>query len=296
MRIFVIGSHRSSCRAAVDRQHGVSAVRCDLRTLRPMRLRHNHSRKDNSRKEERSPWARPLTNADRSIHRTSVLIAGAGPTGLALACDLRGRGIDVTIIDKAPGPATTSRALGLQPRGTEILARLGALGDLPQRAVKVQAMNFYSGERPLFRIEMRSISRHSHNRSASYRAIRNRGAAAGATGRTSTRGGWGTELVAAEEDKGDIKVTVRSKAGEYLVSADRLVGCDGSHSKTRKLAGIAFDGTAFAEKFLLADVRLDWSRPRREPVSVAARGRNFCRHAAPGTGCLAGDGRVAGRY
>jgi 2-polyprenyl-6-methoxyphenol hydroxylase-like FAD-dependent oxidoreductase len=88
-----------------------------------------------------------VTNADRSIHRTSVLIAGAGPTGLALACDLRGRGIDVTIIDKAPGPATTSRALGLQPRGTEILARLGALGDLPQRAVKAQALIIPANDR-----------------------------------------------------------------------------------------------------------------------------------------------------
>jgi len=57
---------------------------------------------------------------------------------------------------------------------------------------------------------------------------------------------WGTELVAAEEGteegRRDIKVTLRSKAGEYLVSADWLVGCDGSHSRTRKLAGIAFDG------------------------------------------------------
>src|SRR5882757_7547537 len=60
-----------------------------------------------------------VTNAHWSLHRTGVLIVGAGPTGLALACDLRSRGIDVTVIDKAPGPATTSRALGLQPRGAE---------------------------------------------------------------------------------------------------------------------------------------------------------------------------------
>jgi len=52
--------HGISCRVTIDRQHGVSAVRCCLRTLRPMRLRQNHSRKDNSRKEERSPWARSL--------------------------------------------------------------------------------------------------------------------------------------------------------------------------------------------------------------------------------------------
>uniref|UniRef100_UPI0039BFAB8B FAD-dependent monooxygenase n=1 Tax=Lentzea alba TaxID=2714351 RepID=UPI0039BFAB8B len=46
-----------------------------------------------------------------------VIIAGAGPTGLALACGLRQFGVDVRIVDAAEGPATTSRALGLQPRG-----------------------------------------------------------------------------------------------------------------------------------------------------------------------------------
>jgi glycine/D-amino acid oxidase-like deaminating enzyme len=49
----------------------------------------------------------------------AVLIVGAGPTGLTLACDLSSRGIAVTVIDKAACPATTSRALGLQPRGRE---------------------------------------------------------------------------------------------------------------------------------------------------------------------------------
>jgi 2-polyprenyl-6-methoxyphenol hydroxylase-like FAD-dependent oxidoreductase len=80
-----------------------------------------------------------------------VLIVGAGPTGLALACDLRTRGIDVLVIDKAAGPATTSRALGLQARGREILARLGALGDLPERAIHGRATNVYVGKRRLMR-------------------------------------------------------------------------------------------------------------------------------------------------
>ncbi|HTD55123.1 MAG TPA: FAD-dependent oxidoreductase, partial [Silvibacterium sp.] len=75
------------------------------------------------------------------MDENGVLIVGAGPTGLTLACDLRSRGIAAQVVDKAAGPATTSRALGLQPRGREILARLGALGDLPERAVHAYATN-----------------------------------------------------------------------------------------------------------------------------------------------------------
>ena len=44
------------------------------------------------------------------MNAATVVIAGAGPTGLTVACDLRSRGIDAQVIDKAAGPATTSRA------------------------------------------------------------------------------------------------------------------------------------------------------------------------------------------
>lgn len=63
-----------------------------------------------------------------------VLVVGAGSTGLTLACDLLASGVAVRVVDAAPGPARTSRALGLQPRGVEVLDRAGALGDLEQRS------------------------------------------------------------------------------------------------------------------------------------------------------------------
>ena len=60
--------------------------------------------------------------------RTSVLVAGAGPTGLALACDLQRRGIDAHVVEKLERPAITTRGLGIQPRGRLILDRLMAAG------------------------------------------------------------------------------------------------------------------------------------------------------------------------
>jgi len=67
-----------------------------------------------------------------------VLIAGAGPTGLTLACGLLANGVAARVVDKAVGPAGTSRALGLQPRGIEVVERLGALNGLPERALQVE--------------------------------------------------------------------------------------------------------------------------------------------------------------
>ena len=53
-----------------------------------------------------------------------VLIVGAGPTGLVLALWLTKMGVKVRIIDKAPEPGTTSRALAVQARTLELYRQL----------------------------------------------------------------------------------------------------------------------------------------------------------------------------
>ena len=51
---------------------------------------------------------------------TDVLVVGAGPTGLMVACQLVRRGVRVTIIDRHKGPSVETRALGVQARTLEI--------------------------------------------------------------------------------------------------------------------------------------------------------------------------------
>ena len=70
--------------------------------------------------------------------RSSIFIAGAGPTGLTLAIDLARRGIAVRIVDRADTPFAGSRGDGLQPRTLEVFDDLGvidailAAGELPK--------------------------------------------------------------------------------------------------------------------------------------------------------------------
>ena len=75
----------------------------------------------------------------------SILIIGAGPTGLVLALWLTHLGIKVRIIDKTSEPGTTSRALGVQARTLELYQQIGL--DLPvlDRGYRVEAGNLWLG-------------------------------------------------------------------------------------------------------------------------------------------------------
>src|SRR4051812_19510907 len=74
---------------------------------------------------------------------TDVLIVGAGPTGLTLACDLARRGIDCRVVDQAQGPSTASRAKTIQPRALEVADDLGVIDRVLERgAVHVPTRHY----------------------------------------------------------------------------------------------------------------------------------------------------------
>lgn len=62
-----------------------------------------------------------------SVHEVDVLIAGAGPTGLALAVDLARRGIPARLVERSDRLFPGSRGKGLQPRTLEVLDDLGVI-------------------------------------------------------------------------------------------------------------------------------------------------------------------------
>jgi 4,5-epoxidase len=197
-----------------------------------------------------------LRPPEYEVDETTALIVGAGPTGLTLACDLRSLGIAVMVIDKAAGPAMTSRALGLQPRGREILARLGALGDLPERAVHAYATNIRLRGRLLTKFIVKttrgpdSLGPLLISQAEIEAQLRQRLAELGGEVR------WGHDLVAAVQDSHAVMTRVRASHGEYSARADWVVGCDGAHSAVRDLMGLDFEGRPFPETLILADVEL----------------------------------------
>lgn len=188
-----------------------------------------------------------------------IIVVGAGPAGLGLACGLLAHDIPVRVIDKAAGPATTSRANFLHARGCEVLDRLGALGDLPEHSVRAMRITTYLGGKPVMRLRFGDPGMRT---AAPPMVISQAAVEAALRSRLVELGGeidWGTSLVDLRYDGAGI-VAVLGTGQE--VSAGWLVGCDGAGSTTRRLAGIGFPGVKLSEPFLLADVHLDWDLDR----------------------------------
>jgi 4,5-epoxidase len=196
--------------------------------------------------------------------RSDVIVVGAGPTGLALACGLRAAGVDVRVLDKAAGPAETSRALGLQPRGVEVLDRLDALGDLPDRGLPIRSVVINVDGRELASFPVGQATRLGGPRGLIMSqadiegALRDRLAAVGGD----VEWGRGVSGLAQVPDGVRVRLGDGSEVGAAWV-----VGADGAHSVVRKAMGIGFPGVPIVERFLLADVHADIDRPREGAVS-----------------------------
>jgi 2-polyprenyl-6-methoxyphenol hydroxylase-like FAD-dependent oxidoreductase len=189
-----------------------------------------------------------------------VVVVGSGPTGLALACALQAAGVAVRILDGAASPAVTSRALGLQPRGVEVLDRLGALGDLPDRGLAIRNVVITVNGRELARLRVGQSMQRLGGQTALLMsqadieaALRDRLAALDGSVE------WDRRV--ADVIAGADGVVLRLGNGDE-VPAGWVVGADGAHSVVRKAMRVGFPGVPLIEHFLLADVHADIDRPR----------------------------------
>src|SRR4051794_22149819 len=88
---------------------------------------------------------------------TDVLIIGAGPVGMALACDLLQQGVAVRLVDHADEPAPEdphSRAILLVPRALEQLRRIGVSDELVSAGRRVPGITYFSDGRRLGRAHL----------------------------------------------------------------------------------------------------------------------------------------------
>jgi 2-polyprenyl-6-methoxyphenol hydroxylase-like FAD-dependent oxidoreductase len=202
--------------------------------------------------------------------QADLLIVGAGPTGLTLACLCRQLGVNLRIIDKNPGPSTTSKAIGLQYRVSEVLASMGVVDRFLERGSSPTPVNIYDGQHRLVRFQFDLAGRHNGRdaftpcpimipQSETEKLLGDL---------LKVRGGkieWNTEFLTFDQRDTEVLSTVRRGDGSVEEIASKwLVSCEGAHSVIRKQARILFTGKTYPLAFVLADVEIDWSMNHNE--------------------------------
>jgi 2-polyprenyl-6-methoxyphenol hydroxylase-like FAD-dependent oxidoreductase len=190
---------------------------------------------------------------------TNVLVVGAGPTGLTLACDLARRGVDVRIIDRNDAFPNGSRGKGLSPRSLEVLDDLGVIDETLAGGVTHLPHRKYQGAQIVSEVDPEAG--HEPTDQIPYpvglmipqwrveQILRGRLAGYG------VKVELGTELTALEQDADGVTATI---AGGTTITAGHLVGCDGGRSTVRKLLGLKLRGeTPDVQLMAVGDVEVD---------------------------------------
>src|SRR5271169_4041451 len=86
-----------------------------------------------------------------------VLIIGAGPVGMTMACELARYGISIRIIDKAAQRTDKSKALVMWSRSLELLDRGGGSAPFIDAGFKVGAVNFIAGDKTIGHVSTASV-------------------------------------------------------------------------------------------------------------------------------------------
>jgi 2-polyprenyl-6-methoxyphenol hydroxylase-like FAD-dependent oxidoreductase len=203
-----------------------------------------------------------LPTLDQTRAELPVLIVGAGPTGLTLACDLARRGVNLRIIDKSPTWFAGSRGKGLQPRSLELLDDLGIVDQILANGRFHLPFRAYDGPTVLGDLDMHE-GRHP-TPDVPYASVLIIPQFRVEELLRKLLATWGlhvelaTELIDTDQNEETVTATVLRDGQHRQITAQYVVAADGGRSFLRKHLDVGFAGETWKdERMLVGDVQAD---------------------------------------
>jgi 2-polyprenyl-6-methoxyphenol hydroxylase-like FAD-dependent oxidoreductase len=194
-----------------------------------------------------------------------ILVVGAGPTGLSLACFLAQQGVVADVVDKDDGPSEGSRALGVQTRTLELLHGLGVTDQLVSSGVELTGIEARDKRDVIWSAELADANR-PLTRFPNILALPQSLTEEVLLERFRQLGGdvrWHMQLEGLSEDEAGVAAKMASTDGVTTRAYDWVIGCDGANSDVRRLLDVDFEGEPGRESWwLVADAKS--SRPEAD--------------------------------
>lgn len=200
---------------------------------------------------------------------SDVLVIGAGPVGLTLACELARHGVRPRIIDQLDAPSPYCRAIGVTPRTLEVMEDMGVVREL------VDAGLWLTGTRLILPgAPVKDIPVDLSDLPFAQLGVPQYATEAVLTAHLASYGisvERGIALAGLAQDADGVDVELDTSGGRSNARFHYVVGCDGAHSAVRKALGIGFEGDAFPMDFMLGDVHVDWGVEADLPRGMTLR-------------------------
>jgi 3-(3-hydroxy-phenyl)propionate hydroxylase len=189
------------------------------------------------------------------VQKVDVLIAGAGPVGLALANLLGSAGLSVLLVERNPDTVPEPRAIALDGESLRTLQATG-LADTVLPTIREGFRADYvngKGER-LFFSDLRPRPYGFCLQNSFDQPTLERQLLAGLARFEKVDLCFSTELLAFNQSEAEVQVEIRDPDKRSRnIAARYLIGCDGGRSTVRQQLGIEMQGDRLPQRWLVID-------------------------------------------
>lgn len=205
--------------------------------------------------------------------RYSVIIVGAGPTGLTLANLLGAHGIDVLLVERNPATVGEPRAVSIDDESLRTMQAAGLIDRVLSEIVPGYGSEYFSRRGRMFlKVQPTDQPYGYARRNAFQQPILEHQLRQGLSRYPHVTTLFSCNLRDFTETPDSVRAELQGSVSSN-VECDYLIGCDGASSGVRTQLGIELKGKSFVEPWLILDLE-----------NAAAPSRNtyvFCDPARP---------------
>jgi 3-(3-hydroxy-phenyl)propionate hydroxylase len=191
--------------------------------------------------------------------RKSVVVVGAGPTGLTLSNSLGLAGIDVLLVERNATTVQEARAVSIDDESLRTMQAIGLIDNVLPDLVLGYGSHYFSADGRCFvKVQPETTEFGYPRRSAFRQPLLEAQLRAGLQRFANVESWFNCEVIGLDQDPEGVRLRIRDRAGKAVtVLCDYAAACDGGKSTVRRELDIKLQGSTFSERWLIVDIEGD---------------------------------------